>query len=838
MRETILFAPGANPTELLRMLAMHGRNTFNFRIMNAVELAEYALIKSGITLNKTFLSASEEPAVMAEIIKNIPYFEASSYSDAQNIADSLDLLRRLIPDNEARTIEEKLKCGKFTQKNSALISAYKQYISKLEKENKTDAVQLIRYAAAKSEKLDSDFIILKEFPLLTVEEKLLDKVRIGGCEETTLTALLGKAEKSIHIESYVNAYGASNEVEAIIDKISESGIPLDRCTVAAADNSEYSQLFYDLCTGAGIPVTFGCGIPISNSNPASLLELLNKWNTSGFNGIDALGAVIESAAFDRKKLSGIFGGEKYRLSEIINTAGSLRLSFDKDENSRKIAAYKSTLSADSVNLKYLLLAEKLFKEIEKGFVYLIERYSVIRDGMAGRIDRSAVKVIREAIEAYTEFSDDGNISKIIPDILGRTVCSETSREGCLYVTGIANAVCSLRESLFVAGLSASNFPGSPRENYLVLDSDYALFGNEKRIPASENVIMQKKESLDNLLKTAAAVGNKIYLSFSGYNSAELKEQNPSSVLFELFKSEKGEKSTVKEFAACFENAGYFSRKIGSDRLVGKAYIEGKELCAAAAEVEEKSVECDSSRPFSPTDICMFFDCPKKFYYSKILGIEAKETDDPFTVIDARIIGELVHTMMENLAEKKMSKAEFIREGAELFDGYLLSRPALISAEKDRKDFIAMLEKAYDTDPGNEVVLAEESLMIKHPSGITLKGRPDRVEKKKDGSYIIADFKTGRRIKHENDNVRSCLQAILYGYMVKEQYGYNITGVEFRYLRHGKTVSCFYNEHAEANIFDDLSEMKNAVDSSLFMYDNTYCSYCDYAEICPEYKEKK
>ena len=837
MRETIIFAPGANPTELLRTMAKHGRSTFNLRIMSAAELSKYALMKSGITLKSTFLSAKEEPAVIAEIMSGIPYFKASSYSDAQNIADSLDSVRRLIPDNEAEALEEKLKGGKFTQKNNALISVYKQYISKLEKDNKADAVMLIRYAAEKSKKLDSDFVILKEFPLSPVEEKLLSIFSGSEYKETTLTELLGKNENPLHVESYVNAYGASNEVEAIIGRIAESGASLDECTVAVTNNSRYGQLFYDLCSANGIPVTFGCGIPISNSNPASLLSLLNEWNTNGFNGIDSLRAIIRSEAFGRNKMSKIFGEEKYRLDEIINTAGNLRLSFDKSENSRRIGTYKATLSPDSKAMKYLLLAEKLFKEIEKGFVYIIEQYSVIRDGMAGRIDRSAVKVIREAIEAYTEFSEDGNISEIVPDILSKTVCSETSREGCLYVTGIENAVCSLRNSLFIAGLSASDFPGSPRENYLVLDDDYALFGNDKYIPTSENKIAKKKESLHNLLKTASAIGNKIFLSFSGYDSAELKEQNPSSVLFEIFKEENGENSSVKDFENALVNAEYFSQKISTERLLGKAYIDGAELAAAPAEAEEKAIKCDSSQPFSPTHICNFFECPKKFYYSRILGLEAEEKDDPFTVIDAKNIGNLAHTMMERLAEKEMSKDEFLRNGAELFDDFLSSRPALLNAEKDRKDFLSMLEKAYDTDPHNEIALAEESLVIKHPSGITLNGRPDRVEKLEDGSYIIADFKTGRKIKHENNKVLSCLQAILYGYMVKERYGYNISGVEFRYLRHGETIRCFYNEHAEENIYDYLCEMKNAIDISSFPANTENCADCKYAEICSKNNEE-
>ena len=44
---------------------------------------------------------------------------------------------------------------------------------------------------------------------------------------------------------------------------------------------------------------------------------------------------------------------------------------------------------------------------------------------------------------------------------------------------------------------------------------------------------------------------------------------------------------------------------------------------------------------------------------------------------------------------------------------------------------------------NEVVSAEEEWDVEHESGIKLHGYPDRIEKAKDGKYIIADYKTGK-----------------------------------------------------------------------------------------------
>ena len=64
MKEKIILAPGANGTELLRSLAKFGVNTLGVRIMSSVELAKFALMKSGISITEEFLTRKEAPSVI------------------------------------------------------------------------------------------------------------------------------------------------------------------------------------------------------------------------------------------------------------------------------------------------------------------------------------------------------------------------------------------------------------------------------------------------------------------------------------------------------------------------------------------------------------------------------------------------------------------------------------------------------------------------------------------------------------------------------------------------------------------------------------------------------
>ena len=144
----------------------------------------------------------------------------------------------------------------------------------------------------------------------------------------------------------------------------------------------------------------------------------------------------------------------------------------------------------------------------------------------------------------------------------------------------------------------------------------------------------------------------------------------------------------------------------------------------------------------------------------------------------------------------------------------------------------MMENAYETDPGMDIVLSEEKKTVKHPVGITLRGIPDRVEKNKDGRYLIVDFKTGRRIKHKEDDIATCLQVLIYAYMM-EQSGYDIAGCEYRYIRSRKTVACRYDAAMKEKLAARLTEFRDSLLSGNYpcAESKENCRYCKLGAIC-------
>ena len=167
-----------------------------------------------------------------------------------------------------------------------------------------DRISCIRYAIENCRVIDAEFICLEEYPASPLEMELMKKASGGNVKTIGIRELFEKESGKIHISQIRKCYGAANEVETILTEIyarsSENAPYLDRCTVVITDPGTYSQLFFDYALIYDIPVTFGCGIPIVNANPAKLLVDYYYWMTGGFFGEEALNRMLNSGVFNRK----------------------------------------------------------------------------------------------------------------------------------------------------------------------------------------------------------------------------------------------------------------------------------------------------------------------------------------------------------------------------------------------------------------------------------------------------------------------------------------------------------------------------------------------------------
>lgn len=876
MRERIILAPGLNGTELTRSLALHGVNCIGLRICNAAELARLALMRSGISIAEDFISAREEIAIVAEAVAGESYFGKASYSDIQEIAEVLRRMRCLVASgNEGDELERILSQGIFQEKNSALLNVYRRYMNLLAQSHAIDSVSLICKAIAEAKTLAVEFVTLKEYPLNPIEKALLDKVsgasdkvsnapdKASGSvkTETNLYELLGVKEGKLHIDSIKNCYGAPNEVESILSDI-YAGKQLDECTIAVTDAATYSQLFYDYALLYDIPITFGCGIPIANSNPARLTALYYKWITNGFFGTKAVNEMLSSDAFDRGKLFEQLSknDEEFSRSTFIEMLGSLRLTNNREINKRRLENFKQVIGEEAAlrskedtkdyrrfqkKLQCIPALEIAAEELALPAEEFISKYSYIRKGSGSNaeqltmiLDQAAAGTIYEELKVIRNSGVEQSVDEILPNILRLRVCTQRSEAGKLHVTGVNGAFASMRKNLYIAGLSASNYPGSPRENYLLLDSDLNLFGPDAVCMTADGKVLRKRDQLLTLAHLASALGTEISVSYAGLNVSELKKDNPSSLIFELFREEHGQNTTAGELEENTRKVDYFEPAISVSRLVGRAYTQGQKIIPGEpSEREENPFPWSLEKAWSPTELDTFFGCPRRFMLAYLLGIPEPEDYDPFEIMTALDTGILAHSLMEVLGGTSMSKEAFMKLSEEYFDRFLAGHPPLITENVYlvKGQFLDMMETAYEKDPHGEVVLEEKDISCLHESGVRIHGFPDRVEKLDDGSYLVVDFKSGRRITHVQDDIGTCLQVIIYAYLM-EQMGFHIAGGEYRYLRLGEKVTCRYDDDMKQQLLDCMNQFKEYMQKGYFpaavpSEDEDPCKYCKYKGMC-------
>lgn len=414
------------------------------------------------------------------------------------------------------------------------------------------------------------------------------------------------------------------------------------------------------------------------------------------------------------------------------------------------------------------------------------------------------------------------MDEVIPIIRGGNICKKNSEEGKLHVVNLNGLLACPRKYVYICGLSANEFPGGAKENYLLLDTDLQNFEGSV---LSQQKILNNIQLFENVTSFIESLSCKQKLSFSYYDLADLKKQNASSVLYKLF-----------DDVSKIPKVNYFESHLSASREVCDKYKNGTEV-NYEVDAPQVSAEADLiERKWSFSAINTYFECPRKFYLSYVLGIPDVAPTDPFEVLNAADIGTIAHNMMEYLGKFRPAKDVFLDECGKAFEDAVALKPALIEAKMQsaKDEFLDMMRLAYDFDikNSNDVELSEKYLSAKHDkSGLNLVGKPDRIEHDGHNNFVI-DFKTGREIKHIENDPKSCLQAIIYAFLCEQNSPVmKIAKGEFRYLRNSGVVECAYNIEAKQAMDEALEEFANGLKDNNFERCAKNCKYCSYGSIC-------
>jgi len=855
LEEKIIFAPSVNESNLLKTLAANDINTFGVRVLNTYSLLEYFLSKKGIVdANEIMDKITQECVIYSLMLANPNDFKMPSFEEASKLVETINELRR--------------ECVKISKlENKTLVKAYSLYTDYKKEHNMVDSIDYIENSINYLDSKYSDSItVLTDFTLSKLDELILSRF---NTTYLSLKQTFNLEDKKPNIIKYFSGYGKSNEIEGILDYIHTNNICLDECSFVLTSD-DYVDTVVTTLLKYDIPFNNTFRSLITRSNAFALFEKLIM-NDLNYNSVEELDSLLNAPYFNKKLFLGELSIDEKSISRridyqrFVQNLGHLRLArnnkVDLDriktlfKDQREILKYHETNPCEDVTKEiseFLEFENAIYAYnnfINEDYSSLINKYTIIDSDYQLMCKQQLILFLN----SYKE-----TIGKIDMETLMvlRSLALDTShnKDG-LLITSL-NDYSRLRKNVFIVGLN-NTFPGNKKENYLIYDDEISSIDKDSRL-LSENKIIQKKDNFYNYIELLGSLDSNIYLSFSSYDLCSNREQNPTSLLYATCKKYINSELSLKDFKNQYKILDYKTRLSNDHVLIDKTM--NNEHLAFVPSFNEVNHPVSLDTEFSPSSIMTYFQCPRKFYYKNILYLDEDMEYNLSQSFPASDYGTLIHSIIQALYELRFSDYdEFmdyagLRIRAELDKFYYFDNLQYLN---DCKELLDIASQQYNLLHEKVISLktfdsmTEEYIEAIHqPTGVRLKGYADRISIE-NGRAIIVDYKAKNKFEHEKDDIDSCIQTIIYAYMLEHSPKYNgkykVDHTEYHYIKKNKIITCVYNQEMEDKLNEKLTIFRDALVSGEFPKepkdkdgkiefeeDNCKRIYCKYYGICKKH----
>lgn len=362
--------------------------------------------------------------------------------------------------------------------------------------------------------------------------------------------------------SVFHAYGLMNEVREIFRRITKEGISLDSAAVAYT-SSEYIPVFYSLARRLGLNLTYGEGIPVTLTSPGRVLKGLVEWLRSDYSASalkalvlsgdvvlqgDKKGSTILASAAAARMLSvsGIgWGRDRYillkQMADIFKEKAAEELSEEDDADSRRERYLRQSELAEGI---YVVISEFIsnlpvpddegkisFRELTSGLAYILPKIT----NTINSIDAAALQgLINNLVKAGQFASFNLEIEEALERVENILdvfrVGASGPKPGHLHIVSYENLIWSCRPNTFVAGLGADTFPGSGRQDPVLLDSERRLIHSGLSLGTDRPIENQYVMAL-----ALASRRGKVTLSFPSFDVVDNRAIFPSNILLQAYR---------------------------------------------------------------------------------------------------------------------------------------------------------------------------------------------------------------------------------------------------------------------------------------------------------------
>jgi RecB family exonuclease len=283
---------------------------------------------------------------------------------------------------------------------------------------------------------------------------------------------------------------------------------------------------------------------------------------------------------------------------------------------------------------------------------------------------------------------------------------------------------------------------------------------------------------------------------------------------------------------------------------------------------------DPAHPVSATRFEVYAECPRKFLFERVLGIERRTLPEDLWRIEARDRGSLVHAVLERYVAERIEGAPRSLERLlaiceehldEATAGGMVGKALLWRMDRAaiRRDLHLFFAEEGDLEPlavelsfGNgEDDVPAVAVALADGRHVRFRGRADRVDRDAEGTLVVSDYKTGKQTgisKLSGDPLDGGkrLQLPLYALAARTAFGWNGPVTARYWMVSSERAAARYHLEltaaVERHFGEVVARIARGVDAGCFPAipgsprDVGFegCMWCDFDVVCPATRDRQ
>jgi putative RecB family exonuclease len=229
---------------------------------------------------------------------------------------------------------------------------------------------------------------------------------------------------------------------------------------------------------------------------------------------------------------------------------------------------------------------------------------------------------------------------------------------------------------------------------------------------------------------------------------------------------------------------------------------------------------------SYTRVETYLDCPQRYKFKYVDRIH----EEPRPELE---FGKLIHKILEFIHDPRNLTIPGVDLVMEKYEQSWASLPEVEGLEPYRQVGREMLRNYYSAHvPGPDEVLAVEQKFRLPMDDHRLVGVMDRVDRTADGTIVITDYKTSKRLPTQPDLARN-KQVVIYHHSAGKLYPDHPALVRLHFLKFDFFFESVPDRDAWTEVKGELLRAAYGIEGGHFSpKPGSICEYCGYVNLCP------